>query len=354
MVVYVAKEITSSVAGGRLDEVTCEQCQQQFAYELVRVGVGKGTASYYIGQTGAANRAAAAAERDLSKRLDEDAELVPCPKCHWVNEDLIARFRKRLYRRAPLLIVILVVAAFIAPPIAGAGLMEWLGYNSRVPFLIAGALFFTLISSPAWVLLIRQALRRRINPNVRYPSRPSVPAGTPPALVRVVDAATHETIWSPAHPADAYSSADQTWAIFRPGQIDMPDVCCVCLAKASTRYAPPLATNERSDLDIPLCTACQATLRSRWWRTLLLVALVAYTAAGVTAYLVPIIDSTGRWMIFAFFGSSVSLVGGVIIAGQVARPYRLRVVDAERGILRFAASHPGYTALIQEQIKTRQ
>jgi hypothetical protein len=41
-----------------------------------------------------------------------------------------------------------------------------------------------------------------------------------------------------------------------------------------------------------------------------------------------------------------------MIAGKVSRPYRAGVVDADRGIIKFAASNPGFTALLAEQAKT--
>ena len=40
----------------------------------------------------------AAARKDLARRLERESEMVPCPKCQWVNEDLIARYRRRKYR----------------------------------------------------------------------------------------------------------------------------------------------------------------------------------------------------------------------------------------------------------------
>ena len=69
MFVYVGKSYTATLRGSRIVPVTCERCQARFSYELIRVGIGRASAPYYIGQAAAADRAAKAAEKDLAKRL---------------------------------------------------------------------------------------------------------------------------------------------------------------------------------------------------------------------------------------------------------------------------------------------
>jgi hypothetical protein len=59
------KVFTAGQTGSRLQDVACEKCKTKFCYELVRTGVGKGSAVYMIGQTSAKNRASNAAARDL-------------------------------------------------------------------------------------------------------------------------------------------------------------------------------------------------------------------------------------------------------------------------------------------------
>jgi hypothetical protein len=99
--VYVARSYTTTVVGRRWEQVACEKCQTTFHYELVRVGVGSGSAPYFIGQDSARDRSAGAAHKDVNKKLEREAELVPCPKCHRVNQSLIRRYRRgiRRYRR---------------------------------------------------------------------------------------------------------------------------------------------------------------------------------------------------------------------------------------------------------------
>ena len=105
MLVPVGQVVTSSIAGQHLKAVVCDKCKAEFFYELSRVGVGKASAPILF-KGDAPDRAGEAAHRDLFKRLDNDAELVPCPQCHWVNEELIRKYRKRVSRKTPMTILI--------------------------------------------------------------------------------------------------------------------------------------------------------------------------------------------------------------------------------------------------------
>lgn len=353
MPVFVGKVFTATEAGQRLETVTCEKCRTVFHYELTRVGVGKGSAPYMLGQHSAADRAGSAAKRDLTKRLSEEAELVPCPKCHWVNQDLIDRYRRRQYRRAPLLIVVIIVAGFVAAPILAAGLTEAFGYNSRVPSIVMLGVMAVCLLSPAWVLLGRRQLHRRIDPNITYPRRPTVPPGTPPALIEKRDAETGEMHLVPVASREVGIGTEE-WAMFRPGQVQLPAVCCMCLAPASTIFHSPLKVNENSDVEVPLCTSCSGELSRKWWLTVLVVGAVSLAVAAGLAAAIPGIDAFGRWFLFGIIGFFGILVGGVVVAGRVCRPYRIAVVDADRGIVKFAASNPGYTAMLVEQVRASE
>jgi MFS family permease len=351
MPVFVGKIFTATEAGQRLEGVTCEKCGTAFHYELTRVGVGKGSAPYLLGQASAAGRAGSAATRDLAKRLSEEAELVPCPKCHWVNQDLVDRYRRRQYRRAPLLIVIVVVAGFVAAPILGAGLTEAFGYSSRIPSTVSLGVMAVCLLSPAWVLLGRRQLRRSIDPNITYPRRPTVPPGTPPALIEERDPQTGDLRLVPVAASNDDRTIRSEWAMFRPGQVQLPPVCCMCLSPAATVYRSPLKVNENSEVEVPLCEPCRAQLRRRWWLVALAVAAASVVVSAACAALFPYGDAIGRWGLFGILGFFAALIGGVMIASRVCQPYRLKVVDTDRGIVKFAASNPAYTAMLVEQVR---
>ena len=85
MFIYYARRFKSAAVGTRLIEVQCEKCESQYFFELARVGSGTAEAPYGIGTKRTARAAEERAQRDLAERLEQDAELVPCPKCDWIN-----------------------------------------------------------------------------------------------------------------------------------------------------------------------------------------------------------------------------------------------------------------------------
>lgn len=341
------KEVTASVAGERVEAVTCEKCRTAFSYELTRVGTGRASTVRLVGD--GTGRAAAAAGRDLAARLDGEAELVACPKCNWVNQDLVDRYRRRLYRRAPRLIAALcgaVVFGFIlalALTVDAYGMASWQANAARGGPVPACGLVVV------GVLLARRTLRRRVDPNLTYPRVPTVPPGTPPALVERSDPRTGETRLVPA-PRRAEVGRPVEWATFRPGQLRLPAVCCLCMGAATTTYAPPMAVNDRSDLAVPMCRPCRRSRRRRWWLALTLTAVGASVVGGGLAAVLPGSNATGR-AILVTFATGVGAIVGIVVAGRVARPYRLAVVDRDRSIVRFRATNPAYTDRVATEVR---
>ena len=174
---------TSTMEGGRLVPVVCDQCRTNFFYQLNREGTGKGSAVMFVGQQGAYDRSQRAAQSNLQKRLASEVELVPCPKCHWVNETAIAQYRKQMYRDAPRLIVFVAVVAFVGSTLALGLLPDVVG--GRAAAILSMLLMLASLTSPVWILVGRHVLRKRLDPNRLYPGGPAtVPPGTPPALVK--------------------------------------------------------------------------------------------------------------------------------------------------------------------------
>lgn len=350
MSIPVGSVITANVAGSAIDEVTCEKCGTHFYYELTRVGTGKGSAVLFLGQRAAADRAAQAAQQDLYARLRTQADLVPCPKCNWVNRYMVDRYRDEMYKGAPLLIVVIVVVGFMATLIVPPLLHDALGESSPLHKLAASGIAGVTFLAPFIVLLVRHRLRLRVDPNATYPRRPVLPPGSPPALVEQLDRQTGERILGPV-PTRADEPATQVeWATFRPTQFELPDLCCVCLSPATTTYRPPLQVDAVSDLPVPMCDGCRARRRQVWWSTLAIVVL-ASVLVGSAAFAVPGTDRFGRWLIMGLITVLGSLMGGVVIAGRVARPYRMKTIDANRGIVQFAAMNREYTAMLVDQVR---
>ena len=88
MLFYYGRRYESSAVGSRLVRVHCDKCGCEYFFELARVGLGLAGA-VCDWDSPAARRADERARRDLAERLENDAELVPCPKCDWINEELV-------------------------------------------------------------------------------------------------------------------------------------------------------------------------------------------------------------------------------------------------------------------------
>jgi ssDNA-binding Zn-finger/Zn-ribbon topoisomerase 1 len=93
MLFYFAQHFESATVGKRRVAVKCDKCGRDYVFELARVGSGRAQAPYGIGIRRAARAAEERAQRDVRRRLENDAELVPCPECDWISEELIARYR---------------------------------------------------------------------------------------------------------------------------------------------------------------------------------------------------------------------------------------------------------------------
>src|SRR5437867_1155821 len=97
MHVYVGKTFTATASGSVMKEVVCEKCRSSFFYQLARTATGRGEAPYYIGQDAAQERAQRRADAKVAKMLKRDSEVVPCPKCDFIQPHMLRDLRRRMY-----------------------------------------------------------------------------------------------------------------------------------------------------------------------------------------------------------------------------------------------------------------
>ena len=91
------KTFSSNTAGKTCARVTCDKCDCTYYYQLSRVGTGSSTAVYGIREAAAGCAAEDDSVKNLAERLSSEAELVSCPSCHWINDELIRGFRQGKY-----------------------------------------------------------------------------------------------------------------------------------------------------------------------------------------------------------------------------------------------------------------
>ena len=342
---FVWKTFTTFIRASRTVAVTCEKCQARFFYELTRIGVGRRRTPYLIGQGSAADQAAVSAQKDLAKRLEGEAELVPCPKCLWVNEDAIARYRRRKYRHAARLAMWIVVGGLVL------AWGEMYIDGRRFPSAPMQVMLATCILSAAAVLVLRQWMRLRIDPNRSLPDSPNLPPGTPPALLERLDSPSGESHLKPVMRKPTEAAHTRNWVVLRADQDTFPQVCCMCLCDATTWYDSPFKVNQYSEIAVPLCESCSSQLRKRWWGVAIFTASLTLAVAALAALAIPGADALGRWLSFLLLGPLVSLIVATVVPSIICRPYSFGASDADRGVARFAAKNPAYNTLLAEHLR---
>jgi hypothetical protein len=339
MLFYYGREYKSALVGKRLIPVRCDRCGCEYYYELARVGSGNATAHYGIGSKRAERAAEERARLDLNRRLERDAELVPCPRCQWTNEELVERYRRNRYRGwwqavaavgSVGTIISLLVAWFLSlGPAADRG---------AVPFFLASGPAISLTAA-ASILLARSWLRGRIQPNRDHPLPPSVPHGSPPPLIANPTTGELEV----AGPPPLARGAAGEWIEFQIGRNRLPPLCCECLdAAPADSYRYPVAP--AVELAVPVCSTCSRRRTRRMW-------LVGLTAFGVTAaagllwFVAAQPDELTFWVVSVLLGGLGPLTA-LTVAYIATSPVRVKVVDASRGILRLRFRNDEYASAV--------
>lgn len=335
---YYAKRMTSAVVGHNVIGVRCDRCGCEYCYELARVGVGRATAHYGIGTQCAGHHAVEQSQRDLVNRMTNEAELVPCPQCDWIGEDLIAGYRLSRYRRLSKIaacigffgsIASLLCAWFISQGPAA-------DRNALPLFLIWGPLI--CVGSAIGIIGLRSWLRRRIQPNKNFPLPPRVPNGTPPAMVLNLESGQLE-IAKPQH-LEVDGSEDD-WTVFHLGKHELPQLCCECLSPPELNACMTVPVLNAIQLTIPLCKTCSSRLKSRCWR-LGLGTWVATTTVGVVVLMALRLGNDEFWILLGALGL-VAVFIGAAVGSRFTTPFRFRVVDKSRGLLRVWFRNPVYS-----------
>jgi hypothetical protein len=332
--------------GRRVARVDCAKCGCEYFYELTRIGYGRSVAPYGLGVEDAKRIANESSQEDLNQRLSCEAELVPCPKCHWINDELVEG-----YRRDKFLAVagIGIVGAFFGTIISL--LFAW--FISRGPAADRAAVPYCLFGGPALFLsfggamiLLRIWLQRRIQPNQNFPLPPQLPPGSPPALVK-----------SPIDGKLVPASFDHVavdfpgeWIDFRVDQT-FPAICCDCLGPATLEHAFQHKATSTIVLRVPRCEACagRATRKSRIiaWATATCAILIA---GGFCFWLQPKLDEV--WLLALAFLPAALIVVGITNWAVAGGTDPLRVAgDASHGVLRLKFRNPEYAHIISKHLK---
>jgi len=333
--VYFAKHVTRSLAGARLVRVECARCECEYFYNLTRIGVGASQAPYYIGVGRATRTAEKRAKKDLQRRLAREAELVPCPKCNWINDELVQGYRLVRYRFLGTLARGLLLAGAIVGVVLGV-IGALADPADLVYFLIAplGMLLFA-----GGVYLLQIWMRSRIQPNRDFPLEPKQPPGTPPALLKHPE--TGELY--PAKPAAVPILAPGDWCDFQLGRHRLPLVCCGCLEPASTAHGYNAVS-----LIVPRCQDCARDSKRAYWRVFYYVAMAGLFVTA--AILVPLHLPAEEFWIFSVVGIAASLVLAAFVGSKRTAPVRVAIGDRSRGVVRLRFKNADYAQVVAHHV----
>jgi hypothetical protein len=329
---------TSDIVGSRVVQVVCDKCRCEYHYLLSRLGSGHGISAYGLGGKAAEENATMGANKALTRRLGNDADLVPCPKCNWINDDLVNRYRRASYRgwirTGWNLAAIGGSATFIGGCVNSHGAPG--GAAEKV--MIAGPLFFLVLW--AGMAIAPMLLRARIQPNRVFPFPPTLPPGSPPALL--MHAATGEL----KQPADGNRVRDEHEKIyFALGRDAFPPNCCRCAQECSDEWTMQIPALRHHKLSIPICKTCMTSLRRSQRNVGLFLA-----AATVIVFF-------GSWLVLkdleAAFGFGIAMVvfSAMLyrsIAGMFSRPVKALTASHRRGVVRLSCRNAEYQRVLSQ------
>lgn len=344
MLFYYGKQYESANVGERLVRVECDHCQCVYHYQLARVGEGAANSHFGIGNTAAADSAEDRSRKNLKQRLVNEAELVPCPKCNWINDELVEGYRQSQYRGAGGCALAIGLVGTVSSLICA-----WYAYSGPIPeekalpyFLFVGPAIF--ISIAIAILLYRRLARSLIRPNRNFPLPPKLPEGTPPALIDRPETDEPEPIIAKPDPI----KPAEEWVEFQIGRSEFPPICCVCLNKTTFEHAYKIPFYKDIEMAVPRCEKCDRASARRYRRICLITLLIA-SLVTCTPLFVFRMDPVWFWFLIV----SMPLVSyglGCVFAGTSTEPAYLSCKDHHRGTARVHFRNPDYCAVfVQHQ-----
>ncbi|QDT39089.1 hypothetical protein [Stratiformator vulcanicus] len=332
---YFSTEFEASHLGQALVEVECEKCGCEYYFELARQGVGHVSSPYGIGTSKAEAVAEEKAESNLNDRISSEAELVPCPSCHWINEDLVRGYRLtklRGWSTAAFSIAII--------GIAGSLVATWCIMNGPPPDRSAAPMVAICgpvisIAVAVGIFLLRNGIRSAIRPNKNFPAPPKVPAGTPPALK--FDDDTESFV--PIAADDIRDSETGGWQTIQIGRVEWPQKCCCCLkSEEDDNTELELANPTTPELGILACKEC----RRRQARQSNIIGLAMTAFGSIVVYSIFSLLLPREIAFWVLFVTGVWIVALICfyVSNRLTALAPTRCVDASRGVHQVKIKNP--------------
>lgn len=346
MFVHWSKHINIEELGRRIVSVECSNCGCEYYYTLIRIGTGSATAHYSIGVEKATRAARKQAREDLNRRLESEAELVPCPKCFWVNDELIQGYRLGRYRSAGTYAAVFAFFGACIPLV-----YAWHYYTDPAAarttltyYLLGGTALFWLIALA--IVGVRRFLRSLIQPNRYFPEPPRLPPGVPTA--HLLDAGSGELV--PVNSQVPEDAANRRWIDFRIGNDYIPMVCCDCLQEATDGQGHTSQLTSTMHLIIPRCQLCAQLARGMYWRTWFVFTASSLVLIGAAAAWMKL-NSPELWIVA---GGVLAILMGLAfyLAARAIRPVKVKICDKARGIAALRFRNREYASVVAKHLST--
>ncbi len=326
-------------AAETVDKVRCEKCDCVYYYQKRRLGVGRSVRLYgFIGKSN--NSANQQANDEVARRLETESDPVPCPKCHWINEQLVDGYRRTRYRSLTSWGIWLfsfgTLISLIVAYVLSVGAVQDRVYIPYV--LIVGpftsALLAGICFGAQWLL------RKLTNPNHRYPQKPILPFGVPQALL--LDPTSNQLV-PHEKGRESDDEADDPWIIVPMTQVVVPVACFCCNAKEQLTIDPVAS---QSGLPIMKCTPCRRQQRNR---KVLFVLVGLLLSATIGAFVIRLADEVG----YVIYGSVilVSALVMLVLASLFDPTVDVSMIDRDRGIMRLGFSNPEFRWRVRKAIR---
>lgn len=161
MVIRLGSEISKTITGAALKEVRCEQCEYRYQYQIERKGTGESFAWLFIRTNVELSEAETRAARDLRRQLRKGHDLVPCPMCGFVQQEMVEQSRENAYEWLFFFVVVPAFFCMYTLPLAAGAL-------PRIPprdqaIALTATICLGLIAFGAACL--HSFLKQRYNPN---------------------------------------------------------------------------------------------------------------------------------------------------------------------------------------------
>jgi len=283
--------------------------------------------------------------RDL---IERDTEPVPCPHCGWIQRQMVANLRKGKYRWISKLAALAILAGGITTSCAIILAQHEQDGFRWTQTMVTG---MAALSIGVALLVMRWVLAGQYNPNEAFPRLPKRIPGTPQALLAAGPPDIEGNI--PLRPAaDHEFVIEAGWIEWRLLIDQFAPVCCRCLGVAEYHFQTPLASG--SNLPVPLCSRCGRRIVLKWWICALLSAAAGFGFAYVAAssrFMPGHSDGTGKQIFTVFVGLILAIAAVAVFPPRLVRPYRMKILDRRRHVVRMKFAHSGYTQILADHIR---